>query len=319
MKKINLKNTDLSVSNIVMGTDSLGSIVDEKLSYELLDFYTEAGGNILDTAECYAHWAENGVHASEKLIGKWMKERKCRNNTVISTKGGFYIFNTPHRLTQKDIFEDLDGSLRRLNTDYIDIYWLHRDAEEVSVEEIMDILTKAINQGKVRYIGVSNWTYERIDAANRYAEKAGCPKLFASQIQYSVAKPNVEKNEPDLVLMNDNEYEYFKNHDMTVFAFAAQAKGFFQKYHNGGEDALSVKAHDRYLNNETLKRYDNLVEISKEHNCTIGNAVIAALINNYDFATLPIIGSKNIPHLKEALGGGDIVLTKEEVDYVFNR
>ena len=75
MKKINLKNTDLSVSNIVMGTDSLGSIVDEKLSYELLDFYTEAGGNILDTAECYAHWAENGVHASEKLIGKWMKER----------------------------------------------------------------------------------------------------------------------------------------------------------------------------------------------------------------------------------------------------
>lgn len=319
MKNIKLKNTDLTVSNVVMGTDSLGSLVDKDLSYELLDFYRNSGGNTIDTAECYAHWVTDGIHASEKLIGRWLKDRNCRSEIVISTKGGFYQLNQPHRLTEKDIFEDLDGSLKRLGTDYVDIYWLHRDAVCVSVEEIMDILRETVKQGKVRYIGVSNWTYKRISEANDYAVKMGYPKLFASQIQYSAAEPNVEKNEPDLVLMNDNEYEYFKNNDMTVFAFAAQAKGFFSKYHNGGEEMLSPKARDRYLNEETLKRYKNLLKVCENHNCTVGNAVIASLTNNHDFTTLPIIGCKNIPHLKEALDGADITLTKEEVDEIFNR
>ncbi|MBQ4109592.1 MAG: aldo/keto reductase [Clostridia bacterium] len=317
MKKIDLKNTDLKVSSIALGTDSYGSIVDEKLSYEMLDFYVDKGGNLPDTAECYAHWAPNGTHASEKLLGKWMKERKNRSEIVISTKGGFYKVGERPRLEEKDIFDDLEGSLKRLNTDYIDIYWLHRDAPKMPVEDIMNTLTKAIKQGKVRYIGVSNWSCKRLDEANRYLKSIGEKELIASQIQYSPAKPNVEKNEPDLILMNDEEYEYFKNHNLTVFAFAAQAKGFFSKYEKGGKEALSPKAFDRYYNERTIEIFEKLKAASEKYNCTIGNAVIASLVNNRDFDTIPIIGCKNIAQLDDSLKGADINLTDEDMNFIF--
>ncbi len=315
MKNIKLKHTDLSVSNIAFGTDSIGSLIDKELSFSMLDLYFKEGGNLIDTAEGYADWLPDGKHASENTIGEWLKSRKNRSDIVISTKGGMYRVGEPHRLTEKEIFSDLDGSLKRLNTDYIDIYWLHRDAP-VLVSEAMEILAKAVKQGKVRYIGVSNWNNSRLDEANKYAGDNNLPKLFASQIQYSPAVPNIEKNEPDLVLMNDNEYEYFKNHDFTVFAFASQAKGFFSKYEKGGKEALSPKAYTRYFNDETLKRFERLKKIKEERGCTMGNIVIAALCNNYDFDTIPIIGCKTTAQLKDSLKGGDIVLTRQELDFI---
>ena len=163
----NLKNTDLKISNVIMGTDSIGSLIDDKTSAELLDLYCDMGGNVLDTAECYASWAENGVHASEKFIGKWMSERKNRDKIVISTKGGHYLFGQPHRLSEKDIFCDLDGSLKRLKTDYIDIYMLHRDNDETPVSEIIDVMNRLLNEGKIKAFGASNWTHKRIEEANK--------------------------------------------------------------------------------------------------------------------------------------------------------
>lgn len=319
MKNIKLKNTDLTVSNIAMGTDSLGSLVNKKDSFELLDCYADCGGNIIDTAEGYASWVDGGEHASENVIGEWLATRKNRGSMVISTKGAYYKYGAKHRLTEKDIFSDLDGSLDRLKTDYIDIYWLHRDSSEVTVEEIMDILAKAVKQGKVRYIGLSNWSYKRIEEANIYAKNMDMPQVIASQIQYSAAHPNIENNEPDLVIMNDEEYEYFKNHDLSVFAFASQAKGFFSKYLKGGREALSPKAYARYYNEETLNRFKRLDKIRKEHDCSIGAGAIAAICNNYDFDTIPIIGCKNTEQLKDSLSGGNINLSREEMDFIYGR
>lgn len=319
MKNVQLKKTDLIVSNIAMGTDSLGSLINKEDSFGLLDFYAEYGGNVIDTAEGYASWIEGGEHASENVIGEWLKSRGNRNSMVLSTKGGYYKFGAKHRLTQKDIFSDLDGSLNRLGTDYIDIYWLHRDSSDVSAEEIIDILAKTVKQGKVRYVGLSNWTYNRIDEANQYAKRMNLPQIFASQIQYSPAHPNVENNEPDLVIMNQEEYEYFKNHELSVFAFASQAKGFFSKYLKGGKEELSPKAYTRYYNEETIKRFEKLNKISKEHNCSIGAGVIAALCNNYDFDTIPIVGCKNTKQLKDSLSGGNIVFSREEMNFIYGR
>ena len=313
---MNLKNTDLNVSKIVLGTDSYGSIVDESLSFEMMDFYRENGGNIIDTAECYANWLPEGVHRSENTIGKWMKERNNRHEIVISTKGGHYPLGERPRLTKDDIFSDLDGSLKRLGTDYIDIYWLHRDAKELPVEPIMDVLSEAVNQGKVRYIGVSNWTCERIIRANAYLESIKAPKLIASQIQFSAATPNVEKNEPDLVLMNKNEYDFFKVNDMTVFAFAAQAKGFFSKYDVGGVSALSEKAERRYYNEKTLYAYECIKKISLEHNCSIGAAALSAVINVDDFDTVGIVGCKNISQLKDSMSAENIRLSGKEIAFI---
>lgn len=319
MRCIKLKNTALNASNISLGTDSLGSLVSKQLSYELLDFYYVAGGNLIDTAECYANWLENGTHASETLIGDWLHERKLRNKILISTKGGFYQYGQPHRLTKNDIENDLNGSLKRLKTDYIDIYWLHRDAVNAPVGEIMDILSEAVKSGKVRYVGLSNWSHKRVSEAVQYTEEHKLPQPIASQIQYSAAYPNPKKNEPDLVLMNNEEYNFFKAGSMTVFAYAAQAKGFFSKFLHGGVEALSKKAYDRYYNTETIKRFENLKALYSEKNCSINSLSLAALINNSDFDTIPIVGCKSIEQLKDSLSASDIILTKSEIDFIFNR
>ena len=104
MKQIKLNHTELTASAVVMGTDSLGSLVDGYLSCRLLDYYSHMGGNVIDTAECYAYWTESGRRSSEILIGKWMKERKNRHEMILSTKGGFYLYQTPSRLSEQEIF-----------------------------------------------------------------------------------------------------------------------------------------------------------------------------------------------------------------------
>lgn len=313
-----LKNTDLKVSNIALGTDCYGTLVSEEASFEMLDFYKAAGGNLIDTAEAYARWFENGEHASELLIGKWLKSRGCRNDIIISTKGGFNWAHEPHHLTYDNIISDLEGSLKRLGTDCIDIYWLHRDCEALPVSGMMDALNYAVDSGKVRYIGVSNWTNKRFSEANAYLSQYG-KSLFASQMQYSAASPNYEENEPLLVVMNDEEYTFFKNCDYTVFAFASQAKGFFSKYIAGGADALSEKAYKRYYNEETLKRVERLKKVAADHNISIGAAAISALCSNYDFDTIPIIGCKNLAQLEDSLSGGSVAFSRDEIQYIFGR
>lgn len=319
MRYITIKNTSLNASNIALGTDTFGSLTDKNTSFELLDFYYNYGGNLIDTAECYANWLENGVHASETLIGNWLYERNLRNKILISTKGGHYQYGQPHRLTKNDIETDLNGSLKRLKTDYIDIYWLHRDATDAPAGEIMEILSETVKSGKVRYIGLSNWSNKRFSEALQYTEKHSLPQPVASQIQYSAAYPNPEKNEPDLILMNNEEYSFFKSSSMTVFAYASQAKGFFSKFLHGGIEALSKKAYSRYYNAETLKRFENLKALYPQKNCSINSLALAALINRNDFDTIPIIGCKSVDQLKDSLSASDIILTKSETDFIFNR
>ena len=319
MNYITLKNTDLIVSTIALGTDVYGTALDEKTSYELLDYFTENGGNVIDTANIYGGWAPGGRGASEKLIGRWFKARGGRDKCIISTKGGHPVPSTMNvsRLSKKELTEDLDESLKRLGTDYIDIYWLHRDDESLEVQSIMDTLDGFVKEGKVRFIGMSNWSCKRIEKAQRYAEKAGKTKLVSSQIQYSVAHPNYENNDPTLVIINEDEYNYFKNHDMTVFAYASQAKGFFSKMFAGGKSALSDKARERYLNDVSIKRYKKLVEISKDTGMTVGEAAIAVLSSSCDFDTIPIVGCKNIRQLKESMSGAGCRLTREQIEFIY--
>lgn len=319
MKYKKLKNTDLTVSTIALGTDVYGTDLDEKTSFEMLDFYIQNGGNIIDTANIYADWVPGERGRSEKLIGRWLKTAGNRENYVISTKGGHPNLDTMgiSRLSRNELTEDLDESLRRLGTDYVDIYWLHRDDESLEVSDIMDTLDGFVKSGKVRYIGMSNWTCKRIEIAQAYAKNNGKTKLIASQIQYSAAQPNVENNDPTLVLMNGDEYGYFKNNDMTVFAFASQAKGFFSKLHAGGEEALSKKAHERYLNEISLARFERIEKLSSELGHTVGEIAVSVLASNYDFDTIPIVGCKNTEQLEESMNGAALRLTKEQIEYIY--
>ncbi len=314
-----LNNTDLKVSSVALGTDVYGTVLDTEQSYKLLDTYVSSGGNIIDTALIYANWFHLGESLSEKLIGKWMKERHNRHEIILSTKGAHPEVMGISRLSREEILSDIDKSLKHLQTDYIDIYWLHRDDEALPVGPVMETLGEIVKSGKARYIGMSNWTHRRIQEANDYAKKHNLPQLTGSQIQYSAAVPNAENNDPTLVLMNDEEYNYFTETKMSVFAYASQAKGFFSKYDIGGEANLNEKARHRYFNEKTLRRYKKIKEISLQTGRTVGEIAIGVIANNPNFPTIPIVGCKNVNQLKESMSGSNLCLDKDLISFIHSR
>ena len=320
MEKVILKGTDLLVSPIALGTDSVGLLMGEEESFALLDEFFYLGGNLIDTALVYSDWTPGEKSRSEKLIGRWLKKRGRRDDVIISTKGAHPEVTTMNipRLSRSDIEGDMDKSLTHLGTDYVDIYWLHRDSEDIPVDEIMDTLGGLVKEGKTRYIGMSNWTHKRIEEANKYALENNLPLIKSSQIQYSAAKAVKENNDPTLVLMNDEEYNYFKEKKMPVFAFASQAKGFFSKIDTLGVEGLSGKAYERYFCDTNLKRFDVIKALSEKYSVSVAEVVIAVLICNDDFQTIPIVGCKNSAHLQSSVKGAELKLTQDEVYSVLN-
>lgn len=303
-KKIN----DITVAGIVLGTDYYGSAVSEKDCMRLMDMYTGAGGNCIDTAKLYV----DGV--SEEIIGKWLKD-KVRDKVIISTKGAHPALSdmSVSRLSEKEIEEDLNSSLKRLGTDYIDIYWLHRDDISKPVEPIMEALNKLIKQGKIRNIGASNWTAKRINEANAYASENGLVPFCASQIKWSLAKANPLNNyDPTLVEMNETEYDFYKKKNVSVFAYASQGKGFFSKMASGGMDALSEKAKERYYWEENIKRFNALMDIIREKSVTASAAVISYIYSDVNTNSVAIIGPKNETQLADNLKYSDFVLSEQE-------
>ena len=315
MKYINLKNTRDKISAVALGTDVYGTELDAKTSLSLLDEYFDLGGNIIDTASVYGGEDE---HISEKLIGKWITEKKNRDKLFISTKGAHPRTSSMHipRLSKDEINKDIEMSLKNLKTDYVDIYWLHRDDETVPIEPILHTLSDLVKSGKTRHIGLSNWSHKRIDEINKYAKEQGFPLIISSQIQFSLAKLVSKDYDPTLVIMDDSEYDYFKNHDMSVFAYASQAKGFFSKLNAGGVENLSKKAYDRYYSDHNLKVFERIKKISENKGISIGETVIAGLVNNPHFQTIPIVGCKNITQLRESLRGADINISLEEYQFI---
>lgn len=200
--------------------------------FEFLDKYVELGGWCIDTARVYCDWLENGHDSSEGVIGRWLKARNNRDKICIATKGGHPEMGhmDESRLSREELTKDLEASLRVLGVDYVDIYFLHRDDPKIPVEEIMPVLNDFYESGKIHFIGVSNWTTQRIEEANKFAEENGMEPIRISQINYSLAHSSVETfGDNTLVCMDTKEFRWYKKHDFPVMAFSPQAKGFFAK------------------------------------------------------------------------------------------
>lgn len=308
---------NLKITSVVMGTDVFGAEMDAVPCEKLLDLYVENGGNTIDTARSYSIWSGDfSPGQSERVIGAWLKKRGKRDDLIISTKcahpASTKRMDIP-RLSEDEIISDLEESLKDLKTDYVDILWLHRDDERVPVSGIMEALNKLIKQGKVLNIGASNWTAKRIKEANEYAEKNNLVPLCASQIKWALAKTSpTSKVDPTLVEMTKEEYEFYKETKMPVFAFASQAKGFLYKMKKGGIDALSPKAKERYLCEENVERFEKINAYCNENNISLEGAVLSSLISNPYFDTAAIVGCKNEVQLLSSLKGADA-----ELDYEF--
>ena len=171
MKKIQLPN-GLTVAQACLGSMNFGTALSKKNSYRSLDTYLDLGGNFIDTSNNYAHWAGTGDE-SETLLGEWLQERKCRDKIVLATKVGFDRHGEGAGLKKEQIVYWIDESLRKLKTDYIDLYYAHTDDVNTPIEETMQAFDALVKAGKVRHLGASNYDTWRLAEANMTAQANG--------------------------------------------------------------------------------------------------------------------------------------------------
>ncbi len=300
-------------SKIILGTTYFGSLIPLEDAFSLLDRFCELGGCHIDTARMYSDGE------AEKVIGKWMKDRKPEG-IFVSTKGGFPTEENPEasRLTEKEIRFDLETSLKALETDCIDFYWLHRDDESIPVGEVIEIMNKLVKEGKIICFGASNWKAYRISGANDYAKAQGLLGFSASQIRFSPAIFVPGGNSDNtLVEMTKQEFQFYKSAKIPVAGYAAQAKGFFSKMAQYGDEGLSDKAKRRYLCDENLSRLDYIKQLSAKYECSVAAVVCGALCSIECPDVFPIIGGRTVCQIEDSISGADLDIEKSELRELF--
>ncbi len=283
---------DLSV--LVLGT-TVYRAAGADTSFELLDAWLELGGNVLDIGREYGE--------SERVVGSWLRERGCRDDVVVLTKGGHQDAERK-RVTPADITADLLESLAVLGIEAIDIYMLHRDDPSQPVGPIVDVLNEHRRAGRIRTFGASNWTTERLEEARRYANERGLESFSCSSPGLSLARQR-EAPWPDCVAADDaKSREWYERTQMPVFAWSSQAAGFFAGVSNG--HVARVYGDDE--NGERLRRADALGDATGR----TANAVALAWVLHQPFPTYAIIGPQRVDELRESVSAVEIELTERE-------
>lgn len=297
-------------SRILLGTAYFGNGITKDAAFLMMDKFREMGGTHIDTARYYA----DGL--SEEVVGEWMASRKAKE-MLISSKGGYYDPDAGEdpRINEKDIVGDLDKSLKALKCDTLEFYWLHRDDKKRPAEEIIDFMNRLVKSGKILKFGASNWTSERIKAANDYAKSNALMGFSASQIRFNPAFCLGERS--GLVGMDEKEFEFYKESKMPVVAYSSQAKGFFSKMAELGESSLSEKAKKRYLCKENLDRLEVLKKLSKKYDVSIAS-IICGAFSSFDVPEVfPVIGTSRLSQIEDSLSGTDVNIEKQELSEIF--
>lgn len=299
-------------SKILLGTAYFGETISSADAFKIMDEYVALGGNHIDTARLYADGE------AEKIIAAWFKSRKPQN-VFVSTKGGYPLYETPNvsRLSENELRHDLELSLKALQSECVNFYWLHRDDEKIPVSEIIEALNKFKKEGKILHFGASNWRYERIKEANLYAKLHNLSPFEASQIRFSPAVLVKSGDGRDLVNMDKKEFALYEKDNLPVAAYASQAKGFFSKMVTLGEKGLSVKAKQRYLSEENLRTLEAIKTVSKKYGSSIASAVCASLSSIKSVNVFPIIGGSRVEQITDSIKGADICLKDSEIKGIF--
>jgi aryl-alcohol dehydrogenase-like predicted oxidoreductase len=293
-----LDGTDLDVFPLCLGGNVFGWTADEDASFAVLDAYVAAGGNFIDTADTYMR---PNLGTSETIIGRWMAARGNRDQLVIATKVG-----SDGGLSARNVAEHAAASLRRLQTDRIDLYYSHKDDLDVPVEETLRAYGELVDAGQVRYIGASNLSGERILESLRVSAREGLPSYVALQPHYN------------LVERERYETEYapiVASHELSVAPYYALAKGFLTgKYRAGGPDVESPRAEGAraYLDERGERVLADLDEIAAAHDTTVSAAGLAWLLSRPGVVA-PIASATSVAQLEELLPMAGLTLTGDEL------
>lgn len=306
-----LGRTGLFVSELCLGTMQFGWTADEPTSFAVMDAFVEAGGNFLDTADIYTTWAGELSYGgkTEEFMGRWLAARGNREKLVIASKvrGRMTAGPNGEGLSRNRVIRCCEDTLRRLQTDYLDLYQCHWVDLNTPIDETLSALETLVQQGKVRYIGASNFPAWRLMEALWQSDKRGLARFDSYQPEYS--------------LMERQLFEYeamplCKHYHIAVIPYSPLAGGFLTgKYRRDGEKPASVRATgalNNYGNERGWAVIEALDEIGQAHGKTVAQTALAWHLTN-PVVTAPIIGANTPVQLTDSLGAAGYRLTTDEM------
>jgi aryl-alcohol dehydrogenase-like predicted oxidoreductase len=281
MKKINIGASDLQVGPLNLGGNVFGWTLDETQSFDILNAFTAEGYNFIDTADTYSVWKPGNIGGeSETIIGNWMKAKGNRSDIILATKVGWDFGDGKRKgLSTKYIAQAAEESLKRLQTDYIDLYYTHIDDETVPVEETLTAYDKLIKEGKVRYIAASNLSPARLTESLSLSEKMSLPKYQALQPHYNLLERELFETEYAPIA---------SEHHLTVFPYWSLAAGFLTGKYRSEEDlskSTRGQGATKYLNEKGLNVLKALDIVAHKHNSVPATVALAWLLAQ------PLIGA----------------------------
>jgi aryl-alcohol dehydrogenase-like predicted oxidoreductase len=309
MKKRKLGNSGLEISPLAFGGNVFGWTVDEAMSFKLLDAFVAEGFDFIDTADVYSRWAPGHQGGeSETVIGNWLKKTGKRSKVLIATKVGMELGADKKGLSRAHILRSVDESLARLKTDYIDLYQSHLDDLETPLEETLEAYSQLIRQGKVRAIGASNYSAERLAYSLEVSKKNGLPAYQSLQPLYNLY---------DRAVFEDKHEAVCLDHGIGVISYFSLASGFLTgKYRNEKDFSKSKRGEGvvkKYLNERGFRILKALDEVAEGMSTTPARVSLAWLLARRS-VTAPIASATNLDQFRDLVEATRLTLDAATIE-----
>ena len=301
--------TDLRIAPLVLGGNVFGWTADKATSFAVLDAFVAGGGTMIDTADVYSAWVPGHKGGeSETLIGEWLKASGKRDQVLIATKVGMMAGEGGEKLAPARIAAAAEESLKRLGTDYIDLYFAHQDDDAVLQEDVLAAFGKLVDAGKIRALGASNFHARRLKSANDAAKAHGLPHYHVLQPEYNLVSRH--KFEGEL-------QDYCVEHNIGVVPFYGLANGFLTgKYRSPADYAKSAVRGPRmaaYFEGKGTPVLAALDAVAAETGATLAQIALAWL-RSQPAITAPIASATSVAQLEELLGSMELELSTAQLD-----
>lgn len=305
MQRRTIGTSELQVAPLMFGGNVFGWTADERTSFSILDAFVDHGLNFIDTADVYSAWIDGHVGGeSETIIGKWFRESGKRDKIVLATKVG--MLGTRAGLPAANIEAAVNDSLRRLKTDYIDVYFSHIDDAGTPLEETLGAYQKLVKAGKVRVIGASNYTGERVAEALTVSKEAGLPAYQVLQPEYNLY--NREGYETDIEPVA-------QAHKLAVVTYFSLASGFLSgKYRSKADTEQAARGSrvEKYMNDRGFRIIDALVDVARRNDTTSATVALAWIIARPS-VTAPIASATSVAQLESLAAATRLALPAEDL------
>ncbi len=301
--RLRLRGSDLDVYPLALGTNPFSWTADEPASFAVLDAYAAAGGNFLDTADSYPAWAPgNEGGECETIIGRWMEARGAREDMVIATK----VSRHPEYLglSRSTIRSAVEASFERLQVDVIDLYYAHFDDPDTPLAETIETLSELVDEGKVRYLGISNYSAARLEEWASITESGGFHNPIALQQMYSLVERGVEKDTLPIA----------RRQGWSFLPYYALAHGFLTGKYSSGDriDSPRAGAASAYLNARGRRVIAVMEEVSAAHDVSLPSVALAWVASQPGVG-VPIASARNPEQLAPLLESTKLTLTEDEL------